>query len=141
MRDESLALKTPFGFLSSNDGHGNSDGNGHGNGHGGGNGHGRSPILITGRYITSLTNNDASQRDAIAAMLVRNKAQLISPTVPQAAALTLRPIGGVYSALHLSPVDLALAAEIKGLDSRAALDVFVKDHLADVWDAISRAIA
>jgi hypothetical protein len=54
MRDESLALKTPFGFLSSNDGHGNSDGNGHGNGHGGGNGHGRSPILITGRYITSL---------------------------------------------------------------------------------------
>jgi hypothetical protein len=66
------------------------NGNGNGNGE---NGNGRPPRLITGREIAGLTNDaDASRRDEIAAKLVLGEAQLVSPTLAQAAALTLSTI-------------------------------------------------
>jgi hypothetical protein len=118
------------------------------NGNGGG--HGRPPFLITGRDIVRITNNEASRRDAIAAMLVRGEIQVVQPTVPQAAAIVLGTVHGTYDALHLSPRARALAAEIDdliktngngGTISPAVLDTLVRNHLADVWDAIERRIA
>ena len=66
--------------------------------------------LISGRNIAH-TPRTASQRAAVAAMLVRGEAELIDPTVTHAAALLRVSVPYVYAALGATAderVDLAL---------------------------------
>jgi hypothetical protein len=115
------------------------NGNG-GNGNGGnGNGNGPPPFLISGAEITVLTNHD-NELDEIAAQLVRGEAQLVWPTVPQTAAITVLPMQRVYVALHQTPI------RGNGLKANAAktngkLDAFVRANLLEVWDSIERVTA
>lgn len=99
-------------------------------GRNGGNGH-HAPSLITGHDIAALTN-DVGELDAIAAQLVRGELQLVRPTIPQVSAITLVTRQRIYEALHRAP---------KTHNGNGKLDAFVRSNLADVWDAVSRAIA
>jgi hypothetical protein len=87
--------------------------NGSSNGNGGGKGNGHSPLLITGREIAALTNDDTGKLAGIAAQLVRGEAQLIKPTVSQAAAIRLSTIYRTDETLHQAP-KTRLAAAVQG---------------------------
>lgn len=118
------------------------NGNG-GNGNGGnGNGNGPPPFLISGAEIAVLTNHDTDELDEIAAQLVRGEAQLVWPTVPQTAAITVLTMQRVYVALHQAPIrGNGLKANAAKTNGNGKLDAFVRANLLEVWNSIERVTA